>query len=330
MQVKLNEGRLRVYVQAFFVIFSIYIWYRLYLFVRHFDTGGTTPYVPRPESVDAFMPVGALVALKHLVVNRAIDVIHPAALVIFLAVLTISLLFRRGFCGWICPVGALSEAVGKVGARLFGRNFRLPPAVDVPLRLIKYLILLFFLKLVLIDMPPQAVAAFLQSPYYKVVDAKLLDFWIYPGRNTIIFVSALLLLSMLLRNFWCRYLCPYGALLGILGFIGLTGVRRDVERCNNCKLCTRVCHSSIKVHEKQVVRNPECNACFTCVDACPKGALSMSVTGFLPLRKTAYAALLLGTFFLFVIVAKLTGHWNSGISYHEYAYYIPLRSMISH
>jgi|Deesub1362A_J573_1020465.scaffolds.fasta_scaffold07760_6 polyferredoxin len=330
MQVKLNERRLRVYVQAFFVIFSIYIWYRLYLFVRHFDTGGATPYVPRPESVDAFMPVGALVAFKHLVVNRAIDVTHPAALVIFLAVLTVSLLFRRGFCGWICPVGALSEVVGKVGARLFGRNFRLPPAVDVPLRLIKYLILLFFLKLVLIDMPPQAVAAFLQSPYYKVVDAKLLDFWIYPGRNTIIFVSALLLLSMVIRNFWCRYLCPYGALLGILGFIGLTGVRRDVEKCNNCKLCTRVCHSSIKVHEKQVVRNPECNACFTCVDTCPKGALSMSVAGFLPLRRTTYAALLLGTFFLFVIVAKLTGHWNSGISYQEYAYYIPLRSMISH
>lgn len=329
MQLKLNERRLRVYVQAFFVLFSLYVWYRLYLFVRHFDTGGATPYVARPESVDAFMPVGALVALKHLVVNRAIDVIHPAALVILLAVLTVSLLFRRGFCGWICPVGALSEAMGRAGARIFGRNLRLPYVVDILLRSIKYLLMLFFIKIVLIDMNASAVAAFLQSPYYKVVDAKLLDFWIYPGTNTIVFVAALLLLSLAFKNFWCRYLCPYGALLGLLALAGITGVKRDAGRCNGCRVCTRVCQGNIKVHEKQVVRNPECNACFTCVDSCPRGALSVK-TGPLPLSKGTYALLMLATFFLFVVVAKLTGHWDSGVSYQEYAYYIPLRSMISH
>jgi len=176
MHIKLNEHRLRSYVQTFFLLFSLYIWYRLYLFVRHFDTRGASAFVPRPESVDAFMPIGALVALKHLVVNRVFDTIHPAALVILIAVLTVSFLYRRGFCVWICPVGAISEAIGRLGLKIFGRNFKIPSFLDIPLRSLKYLLLLFFLKIVIIDMNSSSVEAFLQSPYYKVVDAKLLDF----------------------------------------------------------------------------------------------------------------------------------------------------------
>ncbi len=328
MKQKFNKN-LRWGVQAFFVLFSIYIWYRLYLFVRHFDTGGATPFVPRPESIDAFMPVGALVALKHLIVNRAVDVTHPAALVLFLAALTVSFLFRRGFCGWICPVGALSEFIGKTGERLFGRNFSLPRFLDVSLRAVKYLLLLFFIKLVLIDMSPQAVAAFLQSPYYKIVDAKLLDFWIRPGRNTILFLSAMVLLSLVVRNFWCRYLCPYGALLGVLGSLGVTSVKRDESRCTSCRLCTKGCPGGIEVHTKNSVRAPECIGCLSCVDVCPRGALSVSAGSF-KLEKTVFAALLLGVFFAFVAVAKLTGHWESGVTYREYAYYLPIRDMISH
>jgi len=311
------------------VVFSLYAWYRLYLFVRHFDTGGATPFVPRPESIDAFMPVGALVALKHLIVNGQIDATHPAALVLFLAALSVSFLFRRGFCGWICPIGAISEALSKAGAWLFGRNFQMPAFLDIPLRAVKYLLLLFFVKLVLIDMPAEAVAAFLQSPYYKVVDAKLLDFWLRPGRNTVLFVAAMVVLSLIFRNFWCRYLCPYGALLGILGSAGVSSVKRDEAKCTSCRLCTRVCPGNIKVHEKSSVRTPECIGCLSCVETCPRGALSMTLA-WVRLKKAAFAALLLGTFFAFVAVAKLTGHWESGVTYREYAHLLPLREYISH
>ena len=329
MKIKFNKLDQRAFVQGFFVVLSLYLWYRFYLFVRHFDSGGAFPYVPRPNGIDAFMPVGALVALKHLVVSGVFDTVHPAALVVFLAVLAVSLLFRRGFCGWICPVGAVSDALGKLGKAIFGRNVNLPPVFDTSLRAVKYLILLFFLKLVLIDMPPQAVAAFLQSPYYKVVDAKLLDFWIHPSSGTVAFVLAMVLLSVMFRGFWCRYLCPYGALLGILALLSPSGIKRDPELCNSCGLCTRACPSRIKVHEKRRVVTPECTACFSCHEGCPRGALSMSIAG-TSVSKSTFAALLLLTFFAFVAAAKATGHWESAVTYREYAHYLLLRAMITH
>ncbi len=329
MRIYLSRKNLRRYVQTSFLFYSLYIWYMLYLFVKHFDSGGASPYVPYPESVDAFMPLGALVALKNLVVNRVFDKIHPASLVILISILIISLLYRRGFCGWICPVGTVSEAISNLGIKIFGRNFRIPGFLDLFMRSIKYLLLLFFLKIVVIDMNSASLMAFLQSPYYKVVAAKLLDFWINPGRLTLIFTTAIVILSLIYRNFWCRYLCPYGALLGILGFSGVSSVKRKPEKCSDCRICTEVCSANIQIHTKNSVRSPECMACFNCIESCPNKALSFSIFG-RSLNKTNFAVLLLGTFFLIIVLARLTNHWNSGIPYSEYKYLIPVRDMISH
>ncbi len=319
---------LRHWVQAFFLALTLYGWYRLYLFVRHFDTGGATPYVPRPESVDAFLPIGALVALKNLVVNGAVDTTHPAALVLFLAIAGSAFLLRRGFCGWVCPVGAVSEGVSRVGAAL-GGNLSMPPWADRPLRVVKYLILAFFLKLVLLDMPAAAAREFLQSPYYKVVDAKLLDFWLSPGQLTLSFLLILLLLTLAFRNFWCRYLCPYGALLGVLASLGPSEVRRDTSKCTTCRRCSKVCPSGLQVHRKQRVRTPECMGCMSCVSACPQGALEMRVAG-RRASESALAGLIVGILFASAIAARLGGYWESGVTYMENAYYIPLRAFISH
>jgi polyferredoxin len=83
------------------------------------------------------------------------------------------------------------------------------------------------------------------------------------------------------------------------------------------------------VHTKRVVRSPECVGCLSCVDACPRGALEMRLAGF-PVSRSTFAALLFGTLLAFVAVAKLSGHWNAGVTYQEYAYYLPIRYMISH
>jgi len=285
--------------------------------------------VPRPESVDAFLPIGALVALKNLALNGVMDTTHPAALVLLLAFLGTSFLLRRGICGWVCPAGTLSEAVSMAGERLLGRTLSLPSFLDSTLRLLKYLILLFFLKLVLIDMPAEAAAAFLQSPYYKVVDAKLLDFWLEPGRTTLAFLVVLLVLTLLIRNFWCRYLCPYGALLGILAMLGLAEVRREERTCTGCGRCTHACSAGIEVHTKSRVRTPECMGCMKCITTCRVGALRMSLAG-RTLAPATFAALLMLLLFIPVLLAELLGYWHSGVSYAENARYIPLRDLIYH
>ncbi len=318
---------LRRYSQIFFVLLSLYLWYKLYLFVRHFDTGGVTEYVPRPQGVDAFLPIGGLVALKHLVINNSFDRTHPVALVSLLAILAVALLYRRAFCSWICPVGALSEAISSFGRRL-SLQITPPKFLHYPLLSLKYLLLLFFIKIV-IDMPAEALPAFLNSPYYKIVDAKLLDFWIHPGKLTVTFVLVIMALTVFIRNFWCLYLCPYGALLGILGVLGISRVERDENLCTHCRICELKCPYGIEVHKKQQVRIPECSGCWECVNSCPPRALKFKVAK-QPVSYYTFAALVLATFLGILALAKLLGYWNSSVSYAEYAHLLPMRGFISH
>ena len=322
----LKRQKIRRFVQFGFFVFSIYTWWRFYLFVMHFDRG--TPFVPRPQSIDAYLPIGSLVALKNWVVNGYFDRIHPAGLVIFVSIVLTALLLRRGFCSWVCPVGTLSEWLADVGKRVFGRNFVIGGKADVALRSIKYLILLFFLNAILIGMDRYAVSAFLMSPYWAVADAKLLDFWLKPGTLTVVVTLSLVAASIFVRHFWCRYLCPYGALLGVLAIFSPAGISRDAERCNACRLCDKVCPSHIEVSTKDAVVSEECIACFECVNACPKNALNMRI--FRTITPQQYLILLLAILFGAVIVAKLTGHWESALRYEDYAKLIPLRDYFSH
>ena len=103
---------LRIAVQAGFTLFCLYAGYRFYLFYL-WGTGQSDIYVPRPPSVEAFLPIGALVGLKRFLLSGHFDMIHPAGLTIFMAALVIGLLLRKGFCGWICPVGFVSNQIGR-------------------------------------------------------------------------------------------------------------------------------------------------------------------------------------------------------------------------
>jgi polyferredoxin len=322
----LKNANIRKAVQLIFFIFTIYTWWRFYRFVMHFDRG--TPFVPRPQSIDAYLPIGSLVALKNWIVNGYFDRIHPAGLVLFVAIMLTAFFLRRGFCSWVCPIGTFSEWLADTGKRLFGRNFVIGGKADIALRSIKYLILLFFLNAILVGMDRYAVSAFLMSPYWAVADAKLLDFWLEPGRLTIIVTLILVVASLFIKHFWCRYLCPYGALLGILSVFSPAGISRDAERCNACRLCDRACPSHIGVSSRESITSEECIACFECVNACPKNALSMRI--FRTVTPLQYLILLMAILFGAVIIAKLTGHWESALSYEDYAKLIPLRDHFSH
>ena len=168
---------LRALIQWGFFFWVVFIGIRFGMFVRHFENGGTTPFVSRPPGVEGFLPIGALVSLKYWLVSGTINPVHPAALVIFLSILLMSLLAKKSFCSWLCPVGTLSEDAANLGRRIFGKNFIIWRRLDVTLRGVKYLLLLLFVKLILIDMPAQALAVFLDTPYWAVSDIKMLHFF---------------------------------------------------------------------------------------------------------------------------------------------------------
>ena len=118
--------------------------------------------------------------LKVLLASGEMPRLHPAGMFLLLAFLAASWIFRKSFCGWLCPVGTVSEYLWQLGRQTFGRNFRLPRKLDVGLRSLKYVLLALFLFAVG-SMSVDAIRAFLEGPYGIVDDVKMLNFFRFLG-----------------------------------------------------------------------------------------------------------------------------------------------------
>ncbi len=323
MKLKGRQIRLLRYtIQLWFLLFSIYIGYSFFLFVRHFETAGASSFVSRPASVEGFLPIAGFMSFKYFLLTGIIEPIHPAALFIFMAALAVSLIFKKGFCGWICPVGTLSQYFWMAGEKLFGKNFRLPKWADLPLRSIKYLAMAFFVVMIGLIIRTSMMVLFFITDYYKIVDVRTMKFFTEMSTTTAVFLVVVGLLSLFYKNFWCRYLCPYGALLGLVSRLSPSKITRNEDKCVHCGNCSKHCPALIDVEHQKEVTSVECFGCLTCVSHCKgKGALEMTfrVPKFRKvLRPLGYIAGLLVVFYFFVVVAMATGHWHGGVSYEEY------------
>jgi len=324
-----DPHRLRLPVQSGFALFCLYSGFRFYQFYR-WTLDQSAAYVPRPPAVEGFLPISALVGLKRFFLTGIYDPVHPAGLTIFLAALAIGLLLRKGFCGWICPVGFTSNLVERLARRL--KFSRRPPLwLDKPLLALKYLLLGFFLYLILLGMDLPALEAFGNSPYNLAVDARMLLFFQQPTAVTVMVLAFLVATSLFLRNFWCRYLCPYGALLGLLAWVGPAKIRRNRETCIDCKRCEKACPGEIRVAEKTMVNNPECLGCLECTVACPvRDCLQLTVYGRRPLPALVLPMGTVAIFLLFWAAAVATGHWHSSVPLELFKKYYPLARGLGH
>ena len=311
------------------------------LWTRYYETDGRTLYVNRPAGVEGWLPIAGMMNTKYLLETHSIPQIHPAAMFLFLAFLLSSLLLKKAFCSWLCPIGTLSELLWKTGERFFGRNFQLPKWLDLPLRGLKYVLLGFF-AFVIGSMSAAALADFLHSPYGLVADVKMLNFFRDLGETGIIVIVVLLALSILIRNFWCRYLCPYGALMGLASLLSPAKIRRDAAACIDCGKCARACSANLLVDRLIQIRSVECAACMECIAVCP--AQNASQFSLPPRRTTevsdrwrnlvltpmAVTLVLACVFFGFVGFAKATGHWNTNLPRSLYMELVPNANHLSH
>lgn len=328
--------RLRAAAQLVTFAVTLAIGAQFALWVRGLEQGRVVG--ERPPGVEGFLPISALISLRDWLLAGEPSRVHPAGLVIFLLALASALVLRKAFCAWICPVGTLAEWLGALGRRLgrglgrrpggrLGRRaLRLPRWLDAPLRGIKYLLAGFFVWSVFVQMSPPQLRAFLESPYNKVADVKMLHFFLQPSPLTLQVLGVLVLLSIALPFFWCRYLCPYGALLGLFGSASPLQVTREPAACIDCRLCTEACPAYLPVSTSRRVRSPECTGCLDCVAVCPaRGALDLAAPR-LPGRRGArglvrpavFALLVLGLFYGGIHAAKLAGFWHSSVSTAEF------------
>jgi polyferredoxin len=332
---------LRLAMQLAFATLNIWIGVQFYQWVRWAETGGVAREVTRPAGVEGWLPIEGLMQLKYVAVIHELPRVHAAGFFLFAAFLLISWLLRKSFCSWLCPIGTLSEYLWKLGRFAFRRNFTLPRWLDIPLRGLKYLLLAFFAYAVA-GMSALAIKQFLVSPYGLIVDVRMLNFFRYLDGVAAFVVLALVVASLLVQNFWCRYLCPYGALLGLAALASPLRITRSESSCIDCAKCAKVCPSALPVDKLIQIRSAECTGCLECVAACPaKDTLVVGIPT--PSAKNtdkggapttipvwAFAAGIAVIFFGMVSYAKLTGHWNTQIPNQVYLRLVPTANEQAH
>ena len=329
LRLKTDSQFQRSAVQFAFVLLCIWIGVEFYFFMQWGMSGGVEPYFERPPGVEGFLPISALMSLKHWILSGSVNNIHPSSVFILLAIIGVSVALRKSFCSWLCPIGTLSESLWMLGRKIFKRNFAVWRWLDYPLRSLKYLLLYFFVNAIW-QMDVFSLENFIYSPYNKVADIKMYLFFADISTFALWTIIILMVLSIFIKNFWCRFLCPYGALLGIAGWLSPLKITHNKSTCIDCELCTKACPSNIKVHKIGNLRkssptgrvwSDECMSCMLCVHACPaKNTLDVRASS--KSKKAVptwvYGTLVAGVFVAITGLAMLTGSWQNAITREEY------------
>ena len=191
-------------------------------------------------------------------------------LLVLIAVFPITIIWGRFFCGYLCSFGAMGDLVHFVGSKLPIPQVRVPERANKALSKVKYVI--FLLVLVCLWIPANQVDSSL-DPWTSFGMLATLNF------DAALSVGSLLLLliivgSLFVERFFCRYLCPLGAVFSLVSGHRLFKIRRKSPDCVKCGRCYRACPIGIPVHREDCVTSGECIDCMKCVDSCPKSCVN--------------------------------------------------------
>jgi Fe-S-cluster-containing hydrogenase component 2 len=261
--------------------------------------------------VDALCPFGGLETLyKYLAGGEFLKRTNLSNFVLLAGTVITGIVFGRYFCGWICMLGWLQEIPARIGKRIFRKRFVIPQPADRILRYLKYPVLVLILiftwrmaDLVIRPFDPFAAYAHLPAGIVEVLQEFLIGFIILVGS---------MILSMFYDRFFCKYLCPMGAFLGILQKISLFRIKRDRSTCIDCGRCSRACPVNIPVAQIETVNSSECIACQECVHTCPTGRNTMQ-THILgrPVKPLIIGISGLALYGLIILAANFAGLWKT-------------------
>ena len=166
----------------------------------------------------------------------------------------------------------------------------------------------------------------------------MLNFFRHIGQTGLITLGVFVVASVFVQNFWCRFLCPYGALLGFVSLLSPVRIRRNAEPCIDCGKCAKACPSSLPVDKLVSIKSSECTGCLECVAVCPAqntlymGLPQLGRPAERPRAIPAWAmAAALAVLFLGITgFAKATGHWQSPIPNAAYQWLIPHADEAAH
>jgi polyferredoxin len=164
-----------------------------------------------------------------------------------------------------------------------------------------------------------------------VDDVKMLNFFRFLGLTGGIVMALLAAGSMLVRNFWCRYFCPYGALLGLAALASPLRIRRDRDLCIDCGKCAKACPSALPVDRLIAIQSAECTGCLECVAQCPAaGALFLAAPRRRRVPAWVMAAGIAALFLGICGYARINGSWHTNLPDRVYFELIPRAGELTH
>jgi polyferredoxin len=218
-------------------------------------------------SLHALCPFGGVETLAQLFITGALlQKVRVSAVFLLTLVIILSVLFGPVFCSWICPLGTVQEWFGKLGRSWLGRkryNHFIPARLDAVLRYARYLVLAWVLYTTI-----TSAQLVFQSydPYFA-----LFHFWTGEAAlPALLILEGILLLSLVVERPWCKYACPFGALLGLSNLIRFFTIQRREGTClHRGEACSTLCPMNIEISKKTEVRDHQCISCLECTsEAC--------------------------------------------------------------
>jgi len=227
-------------------------------------------------SLHAICPFGAVESMITLVTaGSLVPKLQMSNLVISALILIITIVFGAVFCSFVCPLGTLQEWIGKLGKKIFKRKYNtfIPQKVHNILRYLRYISLI---AVVLLTFNASRLIFADVDPFFAMYHFFTDEITI----GSLVILAATMIGSLFVERPWCKYVCPYGALLGIIGKFSIFKIIRKSETCNSCTLCDRQCPVNIEISKHEKIGHAACIRCMNCVDddaSCTKNCLSFSI-----------------------------------------------------
>lgn len=181
----------------------------------------------------------------------------------------------RFWCGWACPFGLVQDLVSLVRRGRLRDILHLPRAAWVKFAVLAVVIFLAWLAVdTLFCKVCPAGSLFAAIPQRFVSTEFEFGTFFYVHLATL---AAALVLFVLVGRFWCRYLCPMGAVLGLFNPVSILKVRVDFSKCNSCESCLSACPARIEKLE-DIENCTDCTRCCRCIESCSAGAIKISAS----------------------------------------------------